>query len=80
MNSLHVIRQGCIDAIEEEVEDVPAWRAAYISVVDPQSVLEMTEVIEELIAKVETVDPAMGARIRATVGLPTPRSDEFSST
>ena len=45
VNALPVIKQACIDALEEE----RFHRAAYTSVVDPLSVLEMAGIIEEFI-------------------------------
>lgn len=71
MNSFSVIKQTCLEALEEAAEDVPAWRAAYVSVVDPLSVLEMTEIIESLLKELETHHDAgpLVENIRARLGI-----------
>ncbi|KIF80763.1 hypothetical protein TSA66_00855 [Noviherbaspirillum autotrophicum] len=43
-----------MDAMEESEDNAPAWRAAYVSIVNPLSVLEMAEIIEAMLAELET--------------------------
>lgn len=68
MNSLQVIKQACSDAAEEREEDAPAWRAAYVSVVDPLSVLEMAALIEAMLPVVDQADPELAAKVREIIG------------
>lgn len=68
MHTLQVIKQACTDAAEEREENVPTWRAAYVSVVDPLSVLEMAALIEAMLPVVEKADPELAARVREAIG------------
>lgn len=71
MNTLPVIKQACLDALDEAEHEDPAWRAAYVSIVDPLSVLEMGEIVETLLTQLETYDPASSlvANVRARLGV-----------
>lgn len=70
VNALSVIKQACTDAMAEAEDEEPSWRAAYVSVVDPLSVLEMAGIIETLLENAEQTAPDLAARIRAEIGTP----------
>ncbi|HJV54309.1 MAG TPA: hypothetical protein VJ652_22790 [Noviherbaspirillum sp.] len=71
MNSLQIIKQACLDAMEESADDVPSWRAAYVSIVDPLSVLEMADVVESMLAELETHNDAgpLVANVKEKLGI-----------
>lgn len=68
MNSLSVIKQACNDAIEESEDEVPSWRAAYVSIVDPATVLEMAGIIDTLLKHAEQTAPDLAAKIWEQIG------------
>jgi hypothetical protein len=70
MNTLKVIKAACSLALEESEAGDPAWRAAYTSVVEPHSVLEMASIIETLLQHTEQTAPELAAKVRAAIDAP----------